>query len=69
MSLKLRAALDETIDTIRTRRCFVVRMPEIADHSGHYIGPVRLNNNVLPLIVPTSEFCTVVIICNFVIID
>ena len=41
-SSMLRSALRDNPSVVRTKRCFVVRLPDISEHSNHVVGPVRL---------------------------
>ena len=40
-SALLREALRRNPSSVRTRRCFVVRLPDISEHCNHVVGPVR----------------------------
>jgi len=40
-SVRLRTALQKNPNIVRTRRCFVVRLPDVSEHSNHPVGPVR----------------------------
>jgi len=37
----LRSALKRDRSSVRTRRCFAVRLADISDHRNHVVGPVR----------------------------